>query len=366
MRRVALVTGGARGIGRGVALRLASEGWHVAICYRTSRDEAAETVGVLESHGVEAMAEAADVGEPAQAARLYAQVTSRLGPPSALVHAAGPYRRVDVLAETADGWREMIAGNLDSLFHCARLAAPSMIAQGWGRIVAYSMANADRMVGMPAIGGHYVAKVGVLALVRTLARALAPHGITVNAVAPGYIDSGSAPAEELEAALPRIPAGRLGSVDDVVTATAFLLSDEAAYVNGTSLTVSGAWGVSRPRRLWLLVVRPPAFTAVRTRRTLWLLVVSPPAFTPVRTRRTLWLLVVSPPDFTLVFVFMGPSVPLASGTGAARACRAKKISRRRSASRSAAPPRPCGPRRGRRRCGRPARGRTRRRAGCRR
>jgi 3-oxoacyl-[acyl-carrier protein] reductase len=111
-----------------------------------------------------------------------------------------------------------------------------------GRIIAYSMANADRMVGMPAMAAHFTAKVGVLSLVRTLARALARHGITVNAVSPGYIDSGGAPPEELEAAIPRIPAGRLGAVDDAVYATSFLISDEAAYVNGTSLVVSGGLG----------------------------------------------------------------------------------------------------------------------------
>jgi len=243
VRRVALVTGGAHGIGRGVALRLASDGWHVAIGYRASAEEAAETVGALQSKGVEAMAAGADLGDPAQAERLYAQVAATLGPPDALVHAAGPYHRRDVLAETPDGWREMIAGNLDSFFHCARLAAPSMIERQWGRIIAYSMANADRMVGMPAMAAHFTAKVGVLSLVRTLARALARHGITVNAVSPGYIDSGGAPPEELEAAIPRIPAGRLGAVDDAVYATSFLISDEAAYVNGTSLVVSGGWGV---------------------------------------------------------------------------------------------------------------------------
>jgi 3-oxoacyl-[acyl-carrier protein] reductase len=100
VRRVALVTGGAHGIGRGVALRLASDGWHVAIGYRASAEEAAETVGALQSKGVEAMAAGADLGDPAQAERLYAQVAATLGPPDALVHAAGPYHRRDVLAET--------------------------------------------------------------------------------------------------------------------------------------------------------------------------------------------------------------------------------------------------------------------------
>ncbi len=243
IKRVALVTGGARGIGRGVALRLAAQGWHVAICYRTSAEEAAETVSAIEAHGVMAMAEAADVGDPEQAERLYHQVSNRLGPPVALVHAAGPYHRIDVLDETPAGWREMMAGNLDSFFYCARLAAPAMVELGWGRIVAYAMANADRPSGLRRLASHYTAKVGVLALVRAFARGLAEHGVTVNAVSPGYIDSGSAPLEELEAAVDHIPARRLGTIDDVVTATMFLVSDEAAYVTGTSLAVSGGWGM---------------------------------------------------------------------------------------------------------------------------
>jgi 3-oxoacyl-[acyl-carrier protein] reductase len=104
------------------------------------------------------------------------------------------------------------------------------------------MANADRAGAFPGVAAHYIAKVGVIALVRQLARALAPHGVTANAVSPGYIDSGST-TEETRAAVPKIPAGRAGTIDDVVAATMFLLSDEAAYVNGANLIVSGGWGI---------------------------------------------------------------------------------------------------------------------------
>lgn len=243
MGRVALVTGGAGGIGRGVALHLARRGWDVAIAYRSSAAVAAEVVAAARGHGVRAVAVAADLADAAQAEAMHAEVARELGAPDALVHAAGPYHRAHVLDETPAGWREMMSGNLDSFFYCARLVAPAMVSRGWGRIVAYAMANADRMVGLPGLAAHYTAKVGVMALVRTLAKALASHGVTVNAVSPGYIDSGSAPREELSRALPTIPAGRLGTVDDAVAATGFLLSEEAAYITGTSLTVSGGWGI---------------------------------------------------------------------------------------------------------------------------
>jgi 3-oxoacyl-[acyl-carrier protein] reductase len=214
----------------------------VALCYRTSSEAAAETVAVLQALGVRALAVQADVSLTDGAQAFVDRATVELGPATLLVHGAGPYRRGDVLEETPQGWRDMLGGNLDSLFYCARLAAPAMIAAGRGRIVAYGMANADRAAAFPGVAAHYIAKVGVLTLIRQLARALAPHGVTANAVSPGYIDSGSTTAET-RAAVSKIPAGRVGTVDDVVAATMFLLSDEASYVNGANLIVSGGWGI---------------------------------------------------------------------------------------------------------------------------
>ncbi|MER3423400.1 MAG: 3-oxoacyl-ACP reductase, partial [Nitrospiraceae bacterium] len=112
-----------------------------------------------------------------------------------------------------------------------------------GRIITFSMANADQMIAQPDITAHYIAKAGVLILTRTLAKLLAPHGITVNAVSPGFIQSGSAPPEELASMAKRIPAGYLCEVSDTVAVVRFLLSDEARYVNGTNIHVSGAWGI---------------------------------------------------------------------------------------------------------------------------
>jgi 3-oxoacyl-[acyl-carrier protein] reductase len=105
------------------------------------------------------------------------------------------------------------------------------------------MANADRLMAQTQLTAHYLAKVGVLGLVRSLAKALAKHQITVNAVSPGFVDSGSVDAAELAGLVKTIPAGRIGSVDDAVNAVLYLLSDEASYVTGTSLHVSGGWGI---------------------------------------------------------------------------------------------------------------------------
>ena len=137
----------------------------------------------------------------------------------------------------------MFDNNLHPVFYLSRLVAPHMIERRWGRIVCFSMANADQAVAQPQITAHYIAKSGILILSRTLARLLAPHNITVNVVSPGFVSSGSAPEEELQKMVKHIPAGYIGEVGDAVSAVRFLLSDEARYGNGANLHLSGAWGV---------------------------------------------------------------------------------------------------------------------------
>jgi 3-oxoacyl-[acyl-carrier protein] reductase len=241
--RVALVSGGARGIGRGVALRLAGKGWAVAVAYRTSDVDAQATRAEIESRGGAGMAVRADLSDPAQCETLVQQVVAWKGRVDALVHAAGPYHRVNVLDETPQGWRSMFANNLDSLFYLARLLAPGMTERKWGRIVAFSMANAERLPALPQITGYALAKAGVLGLTRTLAKELAPHGITANVISPGFIDTGTDAVTEFAAQIQKIPAGRLGTIDDAVGAVEYLLSDDASYVNGTNIILSGGWGL---------------------------------------------------------------------------------------------------------------------------
>ena len=240
---VAVITGGARGIGRAVALDLAAQKWRVAICYRTSEQEAAGTVRDITARGGEPLAVRSDVSDPIAAQNLIRQVEQSWGRIDALINCAGPYHRLNVLDETPEGWNEMFDHNLHPVFYLARAAAPGMKDRHYGRIVNFSMANADQMIAQPEVTAHYIAKAGVLILTRTLAKLLAPHGITVNAVSPGFIDSGSAPAIELAGMAKKIPAGYVGEVKDAVAAVRFLLSDEARYVTGTNIHVSGGWGI---------------------------------------------------------------------------------------------------------------------------
>jgi len=241
--RTALITGGARGIGRQVALDLAAGGWAVALCYRTSAEAAEGTRRGVEERGAPALAVPADVSDPAACEALVRRVLDWRGRIDALVHCAGPYHRVDLFQETPAGWRDMFANNLDSLFYMARAVAPGMIEAKWGRIVAFSMANADRLQAQPMVTAYYLAKVGVLGLVRTLSKLLARHNVTVNAVSPGFIDSGSMPEDELKQMAKKIPAGYIGTPREVASVVRFLLSDEAGYVNGTNVHVSGGWGL---------------------------------------------------------------------------------------------------------------------------
>jgi 3-oxoacyl-[acyl-carrier protein] reductase len=241
--QTALVTGGARGIGRAIALDLATRGYDIGVCYRASESDAESLVDEVKKRGRRALAVRADVGDAAQVDALFDAMKKGLDAPDVLVHAAGPYHRVDVLQETPEGWRAMLSSNLDSLFYCARRAAPEMIARKRGRILAFSMANADKAMANPGVTAHYVAKVGVLVLVRTLAKSLAPHGITVNAISPGFVASGSAPEAELQKMVKNIPAGYVGDVSDAVSAAAYLLSAEARYVTGANLVLSGGWGL---------------------------------------------------------------------------------------------------------------------------
>jgi 3-oxoacyl-[acyl-carrier protein] reductase len=241
--KVALITGGARGIGRGIALDMADHGWSVAICYRRSAGEAEEVSDGVKARGRRALALRSDVSDPKACEELVKRVEAEWGRLDALINCAGPYHRVNLLEESVEGWHSMFDNNLHPIFYLSKAAAPGMIQRKWGRIVCFSMANADQLIGQPQLTAHYIAKVGVLVLTRTLARLLAPHGITANCVSPGFVDSGSAPQEEWASLAKRIPAGYVGTIDDAVATVRFLLSDEARYINGANIHVSGAWGV---------------------------------------------------------------------------------------------------------------------------
>ena len=242
-RKVALITGGARGIARAVALDLAACGWSVAICYRTSAHAAAEVINGVEQAGARGLSIQCDVSDAKAAVGLVRQVHQEWGRIDALINGAGPYHRASLLEETNEGWHAMFDNNLHPVFYLTRAVIPVMAERRWGRIVSFSMANAEQLIAQPQLTAYYISKVGLLTLSRAFAKVIAADGITMNCVSPGFIDSGGAPNEELDRMVKFIPAGEAGTVGDVAAVVRFLLSDEARYVNGASIQVSGAWGV---------------------------------------------------------------------------------------------------------------------------
>ena len=242
-KKVALITGGARGIGKGIALDLASQGWAIAICYRTSEQDAEATTRAITERGGMGLAIRGDVSDATTCKNLVEHIEGQWGKIDVLVNGAGPYHRVNLFQETPEGWEDMFTNNLHPILYLTQAVAPGMKERKFGRIISFSMANADKMEAQPMVTAHYIAKAGILILTRTLAKMLAPDGITVNAISPGFIDSGSAPPGELDGMAKKIPAGYIGEVKDTLSAVRYLLSDEARYVTGTNIHVSGGWGI---------------------------------------------------------------------------------------------------------------------------
>jgi 3-oxoacyl-[acyl-carrier protein] reductase len=241
--RVAMIAGGVRGIGRALALTLAQRGWTIAACYRNSEDKAATLQSELNHIGARSLIMRADVSNPVTAEKFVQSVEKEYGRIDALINCVGAYHRVPLMQESIEGWHDMFDNNLHPVFYLSRAAAFGMMQRGWGRIVNFSMVNAGQQAGQPFVTAHYIAKIGVLVLTRSLAKILAPYGVTANSISPGFIETGSVSPEEIAQSIQSIPAGYMGTPDDAVSAVCYLLSDEARYVNGANIQLSGAWGV---------------------------------------------------------------------------------------------------------------------------
>ncbi len=241
-RPVALVTGGSRGIGSAVALQLADDGFDVAIGYRTDDGAAAATAAGVEALGRRAVAIRADVAEPAQAARLVAETTQRLGAAAVLVASAGRLISAPLLEATPAEYDVQLAANARGAFFVLQAAAREMVTRGGGRIILITSDAAVRPYrGLAAYG---MSKAAAKMLAEVAAVELAPHGITVNAVAPGTTETDMnrallADPEQRAMLLGSILLGRPGQPNDVAAAVSFLASDRAAFVTGATLAVDG-------------------------------------------------------------------------------------------------------------------------------
>jgi 3-oxoacyl-[acyl-carrier protein] reductase len=240
-KRVALVTGASRGIGRAIAERLARDGAAVAVNYVADQQAAETLVEDLRAYGGSAIAVKADVTDPDQAAVLVHEVSTRLGSPTVLVNNVGKFSLSAVADTSIQRWRRVMDSNLNSVFYVTKAALPEMRRAGYGRIVNIGLAPTHLVRGAPNIAGYAIAKTGIAVLTRTLAVEEAPYGITVNCISPGLIDNGHLLADQAEWMRKRVPCGRLGRAEEIGHAVAFVVSDEASYISGANIAVSGAW-----------------------------------------------------------------------------------------------------------------------------
>jgi 3-oxoacyl-[acyl-carrier protein] reductase len=235
--RTALVTGASRGIGAAIARSMARDGWRVGVNYRSDRDGAESVVSEIEREGGQAVALPADVADPGAPDELFGALESHFeGPVLALVNNAG-ITRDDITPSLGDEeWDAVLQTNLTAAFRLTRRAFKTMLRARSGRIVNISSVAGLR--ASPGQANYCAAKAGLIALTRTTAVEVARRGVTVNAVAPGLIDTefiGGAPDELRDA----IPARRLGTPEEVAACVRFLTSEEASYVTGAVLTVDG-------------------------------------------------------------------------------------------------------------------------------
>lgn len=238
--KVALVTGGSRGIGRAIALRLAKEGTKVAINYKANQEAAHWVVDAVAEMGGEAMAVAADVSQSAEVEVMVKQVVDSWGSIDILVNNAGVIHDGLLMRMTEEVWDEVININLKGTFNCTKAVLRSMVRKRWGRII--NVVSVVGLEGNPGQSNYAASKAGVIAFSRSIAKEVASRNITVNSVAPGYIATeivADLSPEFKELIFSRIPQNRFGTVDDVANMVGYLASEEANYITGEVIRVDG-------------------------------------------------------------------------------------------------------------------------------
>ncbi len=242
-RRVAVITGGTKGIGKAIAMRLAQDGCDVVLNYRGDDGAAQSALREFEGLPVKAVAVKADVSVSAGASRLIETAVSQLGPLDVLVNNVGPFLTRALYDTTDDEWRQTLDSNLGSVFYCSRAALRVMREQRAGSIINIGALNVEHSpIGVFEAPAYYIAKSGVIMLTRSLARSEAPWGIRVNVVNPGFIETetyGGYQVEDKAAWARMVPLGRLGTPGDIAEAVSYLASERARYVTGTVLHVHG-------------------------------------------------------------------------------------------------------------------------------
>ncbi|HTC42367.1 MAG TPA: SDR family oxidoreductase [Candidatus Acidoferrales bacterium] len=240
--RVAVVTGGTRGIGKGIALGLAQQGARIALVYRANKAAAQMALRELQAAGADCVAVETDITEPARGEQLIKTVADRYGRIDVLVNNVGEFRWGTLVESSVEEWTRIFDSNVLTVFHMCRCAVPLMRKGRWGRIINLGAVGAERAFGQAKISAYAAAKAAVVAMSRSLALEEAKNGITVNVVNPSSIDEKDLTLEEARKLKDaRYPIGRPPTVDDVAAAVSFFASEEAEYVTGQVVNVSGGW-----------------------------------------------------------------------------------------------------------------------------
>ncbi|HCT1637286.1 TPA: 3-oxoacyl-[acyl-carrier-protein] reductase [Staphylococcus aureus] len=240
MTKSALVTGASRGIGRSIALQLAEEGFNVAVNYAGSKEKAEAVVEEIKAKGVDSFAIQANVADADEVKAMIKEVVSQFGSLDVLVNNAGITRDNLLMRMKEQEWDDVIDTNLKGVFNCIQKATPQMLRQRSGAII--NLSSVVGAVGNPGQANYVATKAGVIGLTKSAARELASRGITVNAVAPGFIvsDMTDALSDELkEQMLTQIPLARFGQDTDIANTVAFLATDKAKYITGQTIHVNG-------------------------------------------------------------------------------------------------------------------------------
>ncbi len=238
--RVAIVTGASGALGRAIATALAAEDAAVIVHYGSNRDAAEAVVDAIRGQGGRAQSVQADLSVPDQAQRLVEAATSAFGGVHVLVNNAGITRDTLVLRMKEEDWETVISTNLSGAFYCTKAVLREFVRRRGGRII--NITSVAGQIGTAGQANYAAAKAGLIGLTKAVAREVASRGITVNAVAPGFIEAGMTlqlPAEVVKGYLEQVPLGRAGKPEEVAAAVVFLASDDAAYITGSVLNVDG-------------------------------------------------------------------------------------------------------------------------------